>query len=419
MAEVRAPKGTFDVLPPEGEGLIRLRDALSAPVRRAGYAYMETPVFEETDLFVRGVGGSSDVVSKEMYSFTTKGDDEVTLRPEGTASVVRAAVQHGLHRGALPVKVWYSGPFFRYERPQAGRFRHFSQVGAEALGTEDPAVDAELIGLAADAFADLGLTRVRLLLNSLGDSSDRPAYRQALVTFLQGLDLDEATRQRVALNPLRVLDDKRVEVQAQLADAPLLPDYLSEDSRRHYDRVRQHLTDIGIVWEEAPRLVRGLDYYTRTAFEFVHDGLGSQSAIGGGGRYDGLSEAIGGPELPSVGFALGVERTGLALEAEGLSVAGEPICSVFGVGLSEAAHREVFEHVTALRRAGISSDLAPAGRGLKGSMKAADRSGARFALIVGDRDLAQGLVQVKDMSTGEQRACARTAVVATIQEALA
>ncbi len=419
MTGVRAPKGTFDVLPPEGESLIRLREALAAPVQRAGYAYMETPVFEETDLFVRGVGGSTDVVSKEMYSFTTKGGDEVTLRPEGTASVVRAAVQHGLHRGALPVKVWYSGPFFRYERPQAGRFRHFSQVGAEALGTEDPAVDAELIGLAADAFTDLGLSQVRLLLNSLGDSSDRPAYRKALVTYLQGLDLDEATRKRAELNPLRVLDDKRPEVQAQLAAAPLLPDYLSDDSRRHYDEVRQYLTDIGVAWEEAPRLVRGLDYYTRTAFEFVHDGLGSQSAIGGGGRYDGLSEAIGGPPLPSVGFALGVERTALAVAAEGLSIGAEPVCAVFGVGLSADAHREVFEHVTALRRAGISSDLAPAGRGLKGSMKAADRSGARWALIIGDRDLAEGLVQIKDMTTGEQQACARTAVVATIQEALA
>ena len=419
MSGVRAPKGTFDVLPPEGESLIQLRDLLATPVRRAGYAYMETPVFEETDLFVRGVGGSSDVVSKEMYSFTTKGGDEVTLRPEGTASVVRAAVQHGLHRGALPVKVWYSGPFFRYERPQAGRFRHFSQVGAEALGTEDPAVDAELIALAADAFTNLGLTRVRLLLNSLGDSSDRPAYRQALVAFLQGLDLDEATRQRVELNPLRVLDDKRPEVQAQLADVPLLPDYLSDDSRHHYDEVRQYLTDIGIAWEEAPRLVRGLDYYTRTAFEFIHDGLGAQSAIGGGGRYDGLSEAIGGPPLPSVGFALGVERTALAVAAEGLSVGAGPVCAVFGVGLSAAAHREVFEHVTALRRAGISTDLAPAGRGLKGSMKAADRSGARLTLIVGDRDLAEGLVQIKNMSTGEQQACARAAVVTTIQEALA
>lgn len=398
------PKGAFDVVPPAGESVLRVREALSSTVRRAGYRYIETPAFEDTGLFVRGVGESTDVVTKEMYSFSTKGGDALTLRPEGTAAVVRAALEHGLPNHGLPVKLWYSGSFFRYERPQAGRYRHFSQVGAEALGSDDPALDAELIVLAVDAYRDLGLREVRLLLNSLGDGSDRPAYRAALVAYLDTLDLDEPTRARIAINPLRVLDDKRPQVQEQLVDAPLIIDHLSAQSRQHFDHVRTLLSDAGVEWEDAPRLVRGLDYYTRTAFEFVHDGLGAQSAIGGGGRYDGLSESIGGPALPSVGWALGVERTALALAAEGASVHHDQACSVFVVPLGDDAARRAFTLVTDLRRTGISVDSAFGGRGIKGAMKAADRSGADFALIVGERDLEAGVVQMKDLRTGDQTA---------------
>lgn len=398
----RAPRGTFDLVPPRGEAVLAVRDAMAAPLRRAGYTYIETPAFEETALFVRGVGESTDVVTKEMYSFTTRGGDDVTLRPEGTAPVLRAILENNLHRGALPVKVWYSGSYYRYERPQRGRYRHFSQVGAEVVGTEDATVDAETIVLAVDAYRNLGLSSFRVLLNSLGSEESRPAYRAALQEYLRALDLDEETARRVELNPLRVLDDTRPQMQAALADAPLITGFLSGGDRAHHDKVRTLLTDAGVDFLDDPRLVRGLDYYTRTLFEFVHDGLGAQSAIGGGGRYDGLSESLGGPRLPGVGWALGVERTLLAMEAEGLGSPEPPGCAVFAVPLGEDAERRLFALVTELRRAGVSADIATGGRGLKGAMKAADRSGATFAVVVGDRDLADRVAQVKEMSTGEQ-----------------
>ncbi|MBB5789048.1 histidine--tRNA ligase [Jiangella mangrovi] len=400
----RAPKGTFDLVPPRGEAMLAVREAMAAPLRSAGYGYIETPSFEETTLFARGVGESTDIVTKEMYSFTTRGGDDVTLRPEGTAPVLRAVLENNLHRGALPVKLWYSGSYYRYERPQKGRYRHFSQVGAEILGTEDPASDAELIVLAVDAYRALGLTGVRVLLNSLGSHESRPAYRAALQDYLRGLDLDEETRKRVELNPLRVLDDKRPEIQKALTEAPLITDFLSPADRAHHDAVRSLLTASGVAFEDDPRLVRGLDYYTRTLFEFVHDGLGSQSAVGGGGRYDGLSELIGGPALPGVGWALGADRTLLAMEAEGLPLPGTTGVQVFAVPLGDEAAAWAFSLVTTLRREGVAADVATGGRGLKGAMKAADRSGAKYAVVVGERDLAEGVAQVKDLATGEQQA---------------
>ncbi|MFI9595159.1 histidine--tRNA ligase [Nonomuraea sp. NPDC052265] len=399
----QAPKGTFDWLPPSSEAILAVREALAAPLRRAGYGYVETPVFEDTELFKRGVGESTDVVSKEMYTFPDKAGRSLTLRPEGTASVVRAVLQHNLHNGQLPVKLWYSGSQFRYERAQKGRYRHFWQVGAEALGSEDPALDAELIVLGARGFASLGLTRVRLLLNSLGDKNCRPAYRAALQDFLRVLDLDEETRARIDINPLRVLDDKRPEVQAQLTGAPLVVDHLCAACKAYHEEVRALLTASGVAFEDDPRLVRGLDYYTRTTFEFVHGGLGSQSAVGGGGRYDGLSEMLGGPPLPSVGWALGADRTYLAMESEGLLGDAAPgRVQVYGVPLGDDARRRMFLLVSELREAGISADMAFGGKGLKGAMKGADRSGARFALILGERDLAAEAVQLKDLTTAEQ-----------------
>ncbi|MEU7836198.1 MULTISPECIES: histidine--tRNA ligase [unclassified Nonomuraea] len=399
----QAPKGTFDWLPPRSEQVLAVREALVAPARLAGYGYIETPVFEDTQLFARGVGESTDIVSKEMYTFPDKAGRSLTLRPEGTASVVRAVLQHGLHNGQLPVKLWYSGSQFRYERSQKGRYRHFWQVGAEALGSEDPALDAEIIVLGAQGFAALGLTGVRLLINSLGDKTCRPAYRAALQEFLRGLDLDADTRARIEINPLRVLDDKRPEVQAQLTGAPLVVDHLCAACKSYHEEVRGLLSAAGVAYEDDPRLVRGLDYYTRTTFEFVHDGLGSQSAVGGGGRYDGLSEMLGGPPLPSVGWALGVDRTFLAMEAEGLIGESAPgRVQVYGVPLGDEARRRMFLLVTELRQAGVSADLAYGGKGLKGAMKGADRSGARFALILGERDLAAQAVQLKDLTTAEQ-----------------
>ncbi|MEV4224182.1 histidine--tRNA ligase [Nonomuraea sp. NPDC049725] len=399
----QAPKGTFDWLPPRSEQVLAVREALVAPVRLAGYGYVETPVFEDTQLFARGVGESTDIVSKEMYTFPDKAGRSLTLRPEGTASVVRAVLQHNLQAGQLPVKLWYSGSQFRYENVQKGRYRHFWQVGAEALGTEDPALDTELIVLAARGFAALGLRNVRLLLNSLGDKTCRPVYRAALQDFLRGLDLDDDTRARIEINPLRVLDDKRPEVQAQLTGAPLIVDHLCEGCKAYHEEVRSLLTASGVAFEDDPKLVRGLDYYTRTTFEFVHGGLGSQSAIGGGGRYDGLSEMLGGPPLPSVGWALGVDRTFLAMEAEGLLPETAPgRVQVYGVALGDDARRRMFHLVAELRGAGVSADMAFGGKGLKGAMKGADRSGARFALILGERDLAAGAAQVKDLTTAEQ-----------------
>ena len=399
-----APKGTFDLLPPRSATFLAVRESIAAPLRLAGYGYAETPVFEDTALFERGVGESTDVVSKEMYTFLDKGGRSITLRPEGTASVLRAALEAGLHKGSLPVKLWYAGSFFRYERPQAGRYRHFSQVGAEALGLDDPAIDAELIWLAAQGYQRLGLRGVRLLLNSLGDATCRPLYRERLQRFLRGLDLDDDTRRRVEINPLRVLDDKRPHVRDQLVGAPLVADSLCEPCRAHYAQVRAMLADLAISWEEAPRLVRGLDYYTRTTFEFVHDGLGAQAAVGGGGRYDGLAESIGGPALPGVGWAIGVDRTVLALEAEGIDLVPPGRVAVFAVPLGEAARRELVRQVARLRAAGVPADLAYGQRGMKGAMKAADRSGAAHAIVLGDRDLESGVAQVKDLRTGDQRA---------------
>jgi histidyl-tRNA synthetase len=416
--DFRVPRGAFDLVSPRSEAVLAVRAAMSAPVRGAGYGYLETPIFEETALFVRGVGESTDVVTKEMYSFTTRGGDELTLRPEGTAPVLRAVVENGLHRRGLPVKVWYAGSYFRYERPQKGRFRHFSQVGAEVIGTDDPAADAETIVLAMDAYRRLGLSGVRLLINSLGSDESRPAFRTALQAYLRRLDLDEETRRRVELNPLRVLDDKRPEIQAALQEAPVIADFLSAADRAHHDAVRAMLADTGVAFSDEPRLVRGLDYYTRTLYEFVHDKLGAQSAVGGGGRYDGLAELIGAPRLPGVGWALGVERTLLAMEAESLPVPSLPTVQVFAVPLGPVAARRLFTVISELRRAGVAADLAMGGRGLKGAMKAADRSGATYAVLLGDRDLAEGVAQVKNLRTGDQAALPLGGVVDELSQRL-
>ncbi|MFF2145892.1 histidine--tRNA ligase [Kitasatospora sp. NPDC058190] len=417
MSTFTAPKGTYDLLPPSSATFLAIRERIAAPARRAGYGYIETPVFEDVKLFSRGVGESTDIVTKEMFSLTKRGKEDLALRPEGTASVLRAALQANLHKaGNLPVKLWYSGSYYRYERPQAGRYRQFSQVGAEAIGAEDPALDAELIILADDAFRSLGLSNYSLLLNSLGDKQCRPVYRTALIEFLSGLDLDEDTRRRAEINPLRVLDDKRESVQEQLVGAPMLRDFLCEDCKAYDVKVRELLTASGVAFVDDPKLVRGLDYYTRTTFEFVHNGLGAQSAIGGGGRYDGLSEMIGGPALPSVGWALGVDRTYLALEAEGVVLDLPAATSVYAVALGEEAKNVLFAKVVELRRAGVATDLAFGVKTIKNAMKSADRSGARFALIAGDRDLAEGVVQLKDMSTGEQTPVALDALVTTLKE---
>ncbi|MDT5078428.1 MAG: histidyl-tRNA synthetase [Mycobacterium sp.] len=411
MTDFKAPKGVPDYLPPDSAQFVAVRDGLLEAARRAGYGYVELPIFEDTALFARGVGESTDVVSKEMYTFADRGDRSVTLRPEGTAGVMRAVIEHGVDRGPLPAKLCYSGPFFRYERPQSGRYRQLQQVGVEAIGVDDPALDAEVIAIADAGFRSLGLDGFRLEITSLGDDTCRPQYRELLQEFLFGLDLDEETRRRAEINPLRVLDDKRAEVRALTANAPLMLDHLSDAAKQHFDTVCSHLDALGVPYVINPRMVRGLDYYTKTTFEFVHDGLGAQSGIGGGGRYDGLMQQLGGQDLSGIGFGLGVDRTMLALKAEGKTVGETARVEVFGVPLGDEAKLVLVKLAGLLRANGIRTDLAYGGRGVKGAMKAADRSGARIALVVGDRDVEADTVGVKDLTTGEQVDVATGAVV--------
>jgi histidyl-tRNA synthetase len=418
VSEFKAPKGVPDYFPPDSAAFVAVRDGLLGAARRAGYGDVELPIFEDTALFARGVGESTDVVSKEMYTFADRGERSVTLRPEGTAGVMRAVIEHGLDRGQLPVKLCYAGPFFRYERPQAGRYRQLQQVGVEAIGVDDPALDAEVIAVADGGFRSLGLDGFRLEITSLGDETCRPQYRELLQEFLFTLDLDEETRRRAEINPLRVLDDKRPAVREMTAGAPLMLDHLSDVAKAHFETVLAHLDALGVPYVVNPRMVRGLDYYTKTTFEFVHDGLGAQSGIGGGGRYDGLMGQLGGQDLSGIGFGLGVDRTVLALKAEGKTVGATNRVDVYGVPLGETAKLELAKLASALRANGIRVDLAYGDRSLKASMRGADRSGAAIALVAGDRDVEAGTVGVKDLGTGEQVDIAIDAVAAEVTRRL-
>lgn len=409
-----APKGVPDYVPPVSREFQAVRDTMQERAHRAGYEHIELPIFEETGLFARGVGESTDVVSKEMYTFADRGDRSVTLRPEGTAGVMRSVIEHSLDRGQLPMKLVYAGPFFRYERPQAGRYRQLQQVGVEAIGVDDPALDAEVIALADASFRSIGLTGFRLELTSLGDANCRPAYREALQEFLFKLPLDDETRRRAEINPLRVLDDKRPEVREMTADAPLMLDYLDDECRTHFETVTGLLDDMGVPYEINPRMVRGLDYYTKTCFEFVHDGLGAQSGIGGGGRYDGLMAQLGGQELSGIGYGLGVDRALLALEVEKKQASDGRRVDVYGVALGAEAARRMAILINDLRNAGVRADMSYGGRGLKGAMKGADRAGARFALVLGESELESGEVQLRDLQAREQRAVFLDAIVSEL-----
>ncbi len=404
MPEFVAPKGIPEYYPPMSRSFEAVRRTLLAAAERAGYGPIELPVFEDTALFARGVGESTDVVSKEMYTFADRGGRSVTLRPEGTAGVMRAVIEHSLDRGPLPIKLVYSGPFFRYERPQAGRYRQLQQVGIEAIGSDDPALDAEVIAVADEGFRNVGLSRFRLDLTSLGDANCRPGYRERLSAFLDGLDLDDATRERSRLNPLRVLDDKRPHMQELLAEAPLMLDHLCDSCQEHFERVRTVLDALSVPYELNPRMVRGLDYYTRTTFEFVHPLLGAQSGMGGGGRYDGLMAELGGQSLSGIGFGLGVDRTLLAAQAEGVAVGNPARCEIYGVPIGSAASLRLAALAGELRRAGFRIDMAYGGRALKTAMRMADGSGAVLALVLGDREIQDGTVVVRDLRSGDQNA---------------
>ena len=401
MSKFQAPKGVSEYFPPNSNQFEYVRDHLLRSARLAGYNLIELPVFEDTEVFTRGVGESTDVVSKEMYTFEDRGGRSITLRPEGTAGVMRAVIEHNLDKGQLPVKLFYTGPFFRAERPQAGRYRQLYQVGIEAIGYSDPEIDVEVIAVADLAFKALGLKKYTLNITSLGDSISRDAHRKDLVKFIAGLKLDEATQTRAQLNPLRLFDDKREEIKSAMAKAPLLLDYLNKESKQHFEMVQGLLRNIGIEFKINPRMVRGLDYYTGTTFEFDHQMLGAQSGIGGGGRYDGLMASLGGADVSGIGFGLGVDRILMACQAENSLPTVINQTQLFIAPITEAGKAAGFKLLAELREAGITCDMAYGDRALKGAMKAADKSGAKFGLVIGDDEIANGICQLKLMSSGQ------------------
>jgi histidyl-tRNA synthetase len=401
LSKFQAPKGVSEYFPPNSKQFEYVRDQLLRSARLAGYSLIELPVFEDTEVFTRGVGESTDVVSKEMYTFDDRGGRSITLRPEGTAGVMRAVIEHNLDKGQLPVKLFYTGPFFRAERPQAGRYRQFYQVGIEAIGYSDPEIDVEVIAVADSAFKALGLKKYTLNITSLGDSISRDAHRNDLVKYIAGLKLDEATQVRAQLNPLRLFDDKREEIKSAMAKAPLLLDYLNKESRQHFETVQGLLRNIGIEFKINPRMVRGLDYYTGTTFEFDHEMLGAQSGIGGGGRYDGLMASLGGADVSGIGFGLGVDRILMACQAENSLPAIINQIQLFIAPITEAGKAAGFKLLAELREAGITCDMAYGDRALKGAIKAADKSGAKFGLVIGDDEIANGICQLKLMSSGQ------------------
>jgi histidyl-tRNA synthetase len=413
-----APRGTRDLLPPESWRWHRVFDlALNGIFGPAGYAPVDTPIFEHTEVFERGVGEASEVVTKQMYTFDDRGGRSLTLRPEATAGIVRAVLENRLDRGSLPVKVLCWGPMFRQERPQKGRYRQFTQIDIEAIGSEGPAIDAEVIELAARFLSEAG-TECRLLLNSIGhlDETCRLGYLRKLVDFLRAHnnELAEDDRSRVDENPLRAFDSKEEMTVAVMKGAPAITDHLCSDCARHFEQVRTMLEDLSIEHVVEPTLVRGLDYYTRTAFEFVSDDLGAQSTVLGGGRYDGLAESLGGGHLPGIGFALGVDR--LILASPALNEWHPQNVAVYVVALGDRARKEALPLVTELRRAGVGADWDLMDRQMKGQMKAADRSGARWAAIVGDDELEAGEVTLRDLVSGEQKRVARSELVTQLRE---
>jgi histidyl-tRNA synthetase len=397
-SKFQAPRGTFDVLPAQARSRARLERAAAEIFGRAGYEPIATPAFEDTSLFERGVGQSTDIVRKEMFTFEDKGGRSLTLRPEGTASICRAYLEHGMHKQAQPVKLSYLGPFFRHERPQAGRYRQFHQLGLECIGTDSPLADAEVIMLLSDLLGELGVPRVELRLGSLGSLEARRAYLEDLKAHLHAHegDLSRDVRERIDINPLRAFDSDDEGTRGVMASAPTIVGRLEGEDAEHFEEVRALLDAAGIAYVVDPTLVRGLDYYTRTIFSFVCDALGAQSEIGGGGRYDGLIEQLGGAPTPAVGFAAGIERILLALGEEEPAAGRDAFVAVADPGQRSRAMALAVE----LRHAGLSAEVDMAGRGLKGQLKHADRLGARRVLILE----ADGGAQLRDMRTGEQRA---------------
>jgi histidyl-tRNA synthetase len=404
LTDFQPPRGTQDLLPPNSDALESLAADAAALARRFGFRRVETPTFEHTELFARGVGEASDIVTKEMYTFEDKGGRSLTLRPEGTAPVVRAFLANR-QRLPNPFKAYYIVPMFRHERPQAGRMRQHTQFGVEIIGSGSPLADIEVVTVGFRYLTGRGLSKLALHLNSIGDENCRPAYREVLIEFLKGRidQLCKDSKERMLSNPLRVLDCKVEGCRRATEDAPRILDFLDDACREHFEAVRSGLDEEEIPYVLDHRLVRGLDYYTRTAFEFVSDLLGpTQSTLCGGGRYDGLAEVLGGDPTPGIGFGLGLERLLLAMGREGLPLPVPEPLAVFLVALGEAAAKEARALLRSLRERGVAADASLEDRPLKAQLKMADRAGARYAAILGEQELAEGMITVRRMADGHQ-----------------
>ncbi|ANU19222.1 histidine--tRNA ligase [Planococcus plakortidis] len=408
MGNIQAPRGTYDVLPQESAKWQEIEQKIDELCNLYQYKEIRTPVFEHTELFQRGVGDTTDIVQKEMYTFQDRGDRSLTLRPEGTASVVRSYVEHKLFgQPDQPVKLYYTGPMFRYERPQAGRMRQFVQFGVEAIGSKDPAIDAEVIALAMDVYKACGLKSLRLVLNSLGDTESRLAHKQALIEhFAPSIqEFCGDCQNRLEKNPLRILDCKVDREHPLMATAPSLADYLNEESTAYFTQVKEYLDELGISYVIDPNLVRGLDYYNHTAFEIMSEaeGFGAITTLAGGGRYNGLVEDLGGPESPGIGFAMSIERLLLALEMEKVEIGEGRSLDAYVIAMDAASKKKAVAVVRDLRASGISADMDFTDRKMKAQMKSADRKSARFVIVIGESELGSGKAAVKEMATREQQ----------------
>jgi len=401
---LQAPRGTNDLLPPFSLKWLYLETRLREIMKTYNYNEIRTPIFEYTELFQRGIGEVTDIVQKEMYTFKDKGGRSITLRPEGTAPVVRSFLENKLYGEAQPLKLYYLGPMFRYERPQAGRLRQFHQLGVEALGSNDPALDAEVIVLALSILKELGLTRVETLINSIGCPECRGEYVKVLKTYLlkHQAELCNDCQERINRNPLRVLDCKNESCSRVVLEAPLINDYLCTDCKQHFSQVRGYLDDLGIAYQVDPFLVRGLDYYTNTAFEIKYQGLGAQDTIFGGGRYNGLAEEISGRSIPGMGFAIGLERLMLTMEEQGIKIPVEESIDLYITTIGQEAKRTAFRYIFKLRQEGLRVEMDYLNRGVRGQMKAADRLNATYTIILGEDELKKGMATVRDMKTGQE-----------------
>ncbi len=397
-------KGTEDVLPKDSYRWQFVEDVMRKESAAYGFKEIRTPVFEHTELFARGVGQTTDVVQKEMYTFDTKGGESVTLRPEGTAGAARAVLEHGLVNDSLPIKASYFVSCYRYEKPQAGRLREFHQFGLECYGTQSPVADAELICAAQSIFDRLGIKQLRLEINSIGCPTCRAEYHKALKEYFHGYkdELCETCNSRLEKNPMRILDCKSPVCSKIAQGAPKITDYLCDECKEHFASVQKYLDAAGVEYTVNPTIVRGLDYYTKTVFEFVTDFIGAQGTVCGGGRYDGLIEELGGKHLPSLGFAMGIERLLMLMDKQGIEIPKPSTCDLYVAVMGESASLKSFEIIKAVRSCGLIAETDIVGRGLRAQMKYADKIGAKFSMVLGDNEIEQGKAVIKNMSSGEQ-----------------